>query len=451
MLTLAAAVLLAAAPSQAVPDKATPPPVLAAEKAPAPAATADAPLDFTPEAKLLFRVVACAGDAKLPETIDQKVLEAHCAKLTKRIELYQKTWVKEAEPFIQGLKPAGLPTTVVYPFGGGDLISALTTYPEAREITTMSLEHAGDPRRIHKLTSAQLKDSLAAVSSATSGLLVANDSKTENLQKVQRGDLPGQLSFFLIGLAAHGYEPVSLKYIKLNPDGSVRYLTQKELDALEGKNAQLLHKSWVSPDFSEAFDNIELTFVKKGEDPKTQARVHRHFAENLANDHFGKDEPLKKYLEARGRIVAMTKAASYLLWREDFSDIRDYLTSHMEFMVSDSTGVPPKYATKAGFVQDAYGVFQESFLAANEKINEDFRAVWKHHKPLAFRYGYIDKNFNNHMLVTRKPTADEAKALAEAKAKGDAEPGEKTAKAQEPKTPASKPSEKAPEKAAPKP
>ncbi len=392
MLTLAVAALLAAAPPPA-------------------AASADAPLDFTPEAKLLYRVVACEGETPLPENIDQKVLEAHCKELHRRADKYKSTWVKDAQPFLQALKPAGLPATVVYPFGGGDLISALTTYPDAKEITTMSLEHAGDPRRIHKVTGAQLKDSLALIRNVTSGLLVANDSKTENLQKVQRGELPGQLSFFLIGLAVHGYEPVSLRYLKLNADGSVRYLTQKDLDALEGKNAQLLHKDWVSPDFSEAFDNIELTFVKKGEDPKTEARVHRHFAENLSNDHFGKDEPLKKYLEARGRIVAMTKAASYLLWRDDFSVIRDYLLAHMEFMVSDSTGIPPKYATKAGFVQDAYGTFQESFLGANAKFNEDFRAVWKRHKPLAFRYGYIDKNFNNHMLVTRKPAPDEQKAL----------------------------------------
>lgn len=421
MLKLAALVLLAQAPA---PAKAPPPPVPAAVPAPAPttpAASDEAPLDFTPEAKLLFKVVACAGDATLPASIDQKVWEAHCKELNRRAGKYKDTWVKQAMPFLQNLKPEGLPTTVVYPFGGGDLISALTTYPNAKEITTMSLEHAGDPRRIHKVDSKQLADSLLAIRAATSGLLVANDSKTENLQKVQRGELPGQLSFFLIGLAVHGFEPVQLRYLKLNADGTPRYLTQKDLDALESKNAKLLHKDWVSPDFSEAFDNIEMVFVKQGEDPKAQARIHRHFAENLDNDHFGKDEPLKKHLEGKGRIVAMTKAASYLLWRDNFSTIRDYLLAHMEFMVSDSTGIPPEYAKKAGFVQDPYGRFQESFLGANAKINEDFRTLWKHHKDLDFRYGYIDKSYNYHMLITRKPTEDEAKKLAAGESLGGGE------------------------------
>src|SRR3954464_15865512 len=134
MLALVAAALLTA-------DAGTP----AAAPAPAPANVAagqhpQGGEDFTPEAKLLFRIVACQGDDPLPANIDAKVVEEHCKKLNARIEKYRKTWVDVAWPFIQKLKPEGLPKTVVYPFGGGDLISALTTYPELNEVTTMSLE-----------------------------------------------------------------------------------------------------------------------------------------------------------------------------------------------------------------------------------------------------------------------------------------------------------------------
>lgn len=358
-----------------------------------------APLDFTDEAKLLYRVVACGNDAPLPDGIDAKVVDAHCKELNKRIEKYRATWVKEASPFIQALKPAGLPTTVVYPFGGGDLISALTTYPEGKEFNTLSLEHAGDPRRIKGITSEKLKTSLALIRQTSAGLLTANDSKTSNLMAGQRGELPGQLCFFLIALAVHGYEPVSLRYVKPNTDGTLRYLTAEELATLEKKEATLLNKVWVAPDFSEAFDNLELVAVKKGTGEKI---THRHFAENLDDDHFGKDEGLKKYLDSRGTIVAMTKAASYLLWRDAFSTIRNFLLSHMVFMVSDSTGIPPKFATEAGFTQETYGKFAESFLGANPDYNRDFVKLWKDAKPLPFRYGYLDKNLSKHMLITKK-------------------------------------------------
>ncbi|MDP2269566.1 MAG: hypothetical protein Q8K32_02470 [Archangium sp.] len=368
-------------------------------QAPAPA------LDFTEEAKILYRVVACGNDAALPEGMDAKIVEDHCKELHRRADLYRATWIKEASPFIQSLKPAGLPTTVVYPFGGGDLISALTTYPEAKEITTMSLEHAGDPRRIKGITAKQLKASLALIRSTSSGLLTANDSKTANLMKGQRGEVPGQLAFFLIALAVHGYEPISLKYLKTNADGSIRYLAQTELDELQKKEAKLLNRVWVAPDFSEAFDNLELIAVKKGGDPVKDRIVHRHFAQNLDDDHFGKDEGMKNYLKARSPIVAMTKAASYLLWRDAFSTIRNYLLENMQFMVSDSTGIPPKFATKAGFSQETYGKFAESFLGASADYNADFVKLWKDAKPLAFRYGYLDKNLSKHMLITKKAAA----------------------------------------------
>ena len=379
--------------------------LLALAQAPASPPSA-VPLDLTAEARLLYRVVACGNDDPLPPGFDAKVVAAHCKEMQRRYAKYRATWIAEAEPFIQALKPPGLPRVVVYPFGGGDLISALTTYPEATEYTTMSLEHAGDPRRIQGLSSKQLEDSLWLLRATSSGLLVANDSKTENLMKVQRGELPGQLCFFLMGLAVHGYDVVRLRYVTLEPDGAVRALTAEDVAALEKKEAKLLHQSWVSPDFSAAFDNLELVFVKRGEDPATQARVHRHFAQNLDDRHFGQDAAMQAYLRARKPISAMTKAASYLLWRDDFKAIRGYLLEHMEFMVSDSTGIPPRYATRAGFVQDAYGRFAGSFLPASQGINDEFRALWKAPRKLGFRYGYLDQDLSMHMLITRRPAAD---------------------------------------------
>ena len=202
--------------------------------------------------------------------------------------------------------------------------------------------------------------------------------------------------------------------IDFNTDGTLRYLTKTELDALEAKEATLLKKEWVAPDFSEAFDNLELVFMKKGGTPATDARIHRHFAQNLDDEHFGKDAGMQAYLNSRGRIVAMTKAASYLLWRSKdrppaFETIRNYLLEHMDFMISDSTGIPPSFAAAAGFQQQAYGRFAESFLPANPKHNADFVKLWKKSKPLKFRYGYVDKNLSSHMLVTFKAPPDEKK------------------------------------------
>ncbi|HEY4239472.1 MAG TPA: hypothetical protein VGM88_06635 [Kofleriaceae bacterium] len=358
-------------------------------------------VDFIADAKLFYRVVACGGTDPLPPEIDAPTVEKHCAEMAKRYEHWNKTYAAPASEFFAKVRPAGLPTTVVYPFGGGDLGSALVTYPDAREITTISLEHAGDPRRLAKLDKRQLRAALSAYRDAIEGLLALHDSTSENMRKLEVGGIPGQLSFHITGMTAMGYEPVSLKYFTLNDDGTIHYLTQPEIDALAKKTAKKVKGGWVDTDFSEAFTNMELTFRKVG-DPKAPLVVHRHFAANLANKGF-KGSPLEKHLVAKGKIAAMTKAASYLLWSDNFTGIRDYLLANMVWMASDSTGILPHDAKKAGFVQTTYGKFEGPFLEETSVAQgESMVKMWadQPHRKIGFRYGYPDVNKNLHLMIT---------------------------------------------------
>lgn len=383
------------------------PPALADVPAPRPGESEGKGKDFIEEARLLSSVVTCPRDQAPPPDLDRPAIEAYCKRMRVSMEKYRKDYIEGASPYITEVRPKDVPKTLVYPFGGGDLLTALTTYPDAREITTLSLEHAGDPRRLKGLPARRLQVSLVELRSMAGGLLVYNDSKSVTLSAAQKSDLPGQLSMFLIALAEHGYRPVSLRFFKLAADGSIHYYDEAEIAALEKTKASRLRTSWDPPSFSEAFSNSEITFVPIDGPAGAPVRTHRHFAADLSDGALKSHPELLKHLEAKGRISAMTKAASYLLWRDDFSLIRDYLLEHMEAMISDSTGIPPKYASKAGFVQDTYGTFAASFLKASPEHNKAFRELWKKNpqRPLPFRYGYIDGARRFHMLVTRKPDA----------------------------------------------
>lgn len=360
------------------------------------------PADFLSDAKLFYRVVACGGTEPLPASIDAPTVEAHCREMAKRYQYYSEKYAAVARAFFAPLRPASTPTTVVYPFGGGDLGSALITFPDAREITTISLEHAGDPTRLAKLDKKQLRAALSAYRDAVAGLLSLHDSTSENMRKLERGGIPGQLSFHITGLAALGYEPVALSFITLDPDGNVHRLTAAEVDALAPKTAKKVKHGWVDTDFSEAFNNMELTFRKAG-DPSAPTIVHRHFAANLANKAF-KDSPLQKHLLAKGKFAAMTKAASYLIWADSFSDIRNTLLANMTWMASDSTGIPPRFAKKAGFTQTTYGTFTAPFLEeASTATGEEMAKLWSSQprRKLPFRYGYPDAEKHIHLMITQ--------------------------------------------------
>jgi len=372
--------------------------ILAAAASPA---SAEQPADFVADAKLFHRVVACGGTEPLPAGFDARLVEKHCAEMARRYERFRTKYITPAQAFFAELRPADVPTTVVYPFGGGDLAGALVTYPGAREITTISLEHAGDPTRLAKLTKSQLRTALAEFRAASAGLLTLNDSTSENMRKLERGGIPGQLSFHITGMTAHGYEPVSLKYFTLTDDGAIKYLTPSEIEALRPKKAKKKRASWVDTDFSVAFTNMELSFRKAG-DPKAPVIVHRHFAANLANNGFP-GSPLEKHLRAKGKVSAMTKAASYLIWNAYFSGIRDYLLSNMAWMASDSTGIPPRFARKAGFTQKTFGTFKGAFLEEADPVTSaQMVELWakQPRRKLPFRYGYPDAEKHVHLMIT---------------------------------------------------
>lgn len=359
-------------------------------------------VDYIADAKLFHRVVACGGSEPLPATVDAPTVDKHCAEMARRYASFREKYITPAQAFFATVRPTTTPATVVYPFGGGDLAGALTTYPDAREVTTVSLEHAGDPTRLATLNKAQLRNALAAYRAASAGLLSLNDSTSENMRKLERGGIPGQLSFHITGMTAHGYEPVSLKFFTLDPDGKIHYLTRTEVDGLAPKKAKKKKGGWVDTDFSEAFTNMELSFRKAGE-PNAPVIVHRHFAWNLANNGFT-GSALEKHLLGKGKISALTKAASYLLWNGGFSGIRDYLLANMVWMASDSTGIPPRFAKKAGFTQKTYGTFTGAFLEeADPSTSAAMVKMWasQPRRKLGFRYGYPDFEKHLHLMITQ--------------------------------------------------
>jgi hypothetical protein len=352
-------------------------------------AAAETPAEFIDDVRLVYQVVTCQPGA-VPAPLDAKVVGAYCQRMTPKFERFRSHWGVTARDFIASQRPAGLPAELVYPFGGGDLMMALTSFPEAAVVTTLSLELAGDPRRLKALSDAKALDqSLRALDEAATTTLLSNDSKSVNLSKIQRGEVPGQLSMHLMGLALHDLEPVSVRFFRVEPDGQLHYFTQKEIDALEATKATKLKESWKAPDFSPAFANVEVQFVPKGK-LDAPRRVHRHIGANLSDEGLATTPGLLAHLSSKGQVAAMTKAASYLLWNNAFTTMREWLVAHAVFMISDSTGVPPRYWTKQGCTVQTFGSFQKSFLGTWEGYQQELREAFANAKKLPMRFGYPD-------------------------------------------------------------
>lgn len=350
---------------------------------------------FTKQVQAAARVAACVGDdAWIPPNVDKKLVTQHCAGMKPLYDGYRKEWMDVAMPFLAKLRPQGMPSSLVYPFGGGDLLHALATYPDATEVTTISLEIAGDVRGIDKVDNGRLARELGVLRSHLGKLFLKAHSRTENLDIETRGAVPGEVGFTMAALYLHGFEPVTLRYFTFENDGTLHYLTDKEIEksTKTGRDGP--------------FANAEIRFHKAGD---KRVRILRHVAYDLSDGSLKKSPALLAYLDARGKKVStMTKAASHLLWDDQgFSVIRDWLMTHTDWMISDTTGVPPRIAKKYGFVQDLFGLYEwpEPFGTVNNADAKAFKDAFKASSsgPISFRYGYPDNKSHGHIVVTRKP------------------------------------------------
>ncbi len=341
--------------------------------------------DVTRHGSDLGRIAACNRDAPLPArfatSASLKTIDAHCKRMASLYTHHRGWWIAKVSRFISALRPSDAPTTVVYPFGGGDLSSALAVFPDATDITTISLEPAGDVHTIDSIDEPQLAADLKLIAYGIRRLYNAAHSATEVLHDATRATLPGTLVFALAGLALHEMDVVRMRYVKLGADGAVAYT-----HGVSG--------------------SIEIQFRRRG-DAAAPLRTYRHLHANLDDAHLGTSSPVLAHLRSKGTVSVMTKAASFLLWRDDFSQIRDYLLAHAAWMVSDATGIPPTLATKAGFEQLTYGSFAGPYFRRDPKnVTRDMTALWKKQplRELPFRFGYPDKEQQNHLLIMRRAT-----------------------------------------------
>ncbi len=370
--------------------------------------------DFGPQARAMFRVAACGGDDAIPERFSARAIAAHCKDMQGIYASYRKAWADEAQAFIAALRPKDLPPVVVYPFGGGDLSSALAVYPDATELTTISLEAAGDVRVMDTIKSAKLDQDVDSIGNEIHRLYYAAHSTTKSLQAASHSELPGTIMFALAGLTVHGMEPVELRYFDIEPDGSLTYLTNAQLEdratelaakKLAGSPPKKITHYWYEQ--VSAFANVEIKFRPRGE-PGSALRTYRHIVANLDDSHMAADDRVLRHLRRKGKVSVMTKAASFLLWYDDFANVREYLLHNTAWMISDASGIPPSYAEPAGFEQITYGEFTGPYFVIDDKnTRAELVKLWKSqpHRDLPFRFGYPDNAKHNHLMITRPKTS----------------------------------------------
>lgn len=276
----------------------------------------------------------------------------------KRIN-HQRDWAPDnLDPLI------GKPDTLLYPFGGPDLLYAVTMFPRAATYVLLGLEPAGGLPDLENRDPGEVTAALGRLGATMNaqlryGYFVTKDMRSD----LTGGPLPGVTPVFLADLAL--------------------------LDATV---------SGVQPITAAGRPGVEIRFRL----PEGRERRAIYVAGDLSNAGF--DAGYQNWLSSHRGGVAYFKAASYLMHQPGFSGIRDWVLGNCRAVVQDDSGIPFRHFDTGAWKLNLYGVYQQPIALFAEHVQPDLRAAYAAGgaPPLPFGTGYHIRGREANLLVATR-------------------------------------------------
>lgn len=275
---------------------------------------------------------------------------------------------------------------LVYPFGGPDLLTALTFFPDAKSYILVGLEAPGRLPLPEEFSGDALADDLGMLRSsfasmASSGYFV----RTQIDRGVTESEFDGVLPILLICLVRSGQLPLAVDYV--------------------GFDRETLEIQPLPSSQSEA-SAVRILFRPRG-DALAGTRAVYYFAQDLSNRGLLSDDPFAELLRRQEALNVYMKAAEYLLHTSDFLQFRKILLGEATSILQDDSGIPIRHFTSDRWDLHYYGRYLDVLAAYKPFFQEDLAAAFaKKAEPLPFRIGYGAATDGGGMILAVRKTDD---------------------------------------------
>lgn len=301
-----------------------------------------------------------------------------------------KTWgQKEFAPLCEQT------ATVFYPFGGADILHSSLFFPCGQNTIMIGLEPPGTVADLGKLSEPARRRYLGAVRQSLFSIIEFSFFRTLAMRDDFANVLDGVAPVLVVFLARLDYELLAFREIRVVSDGKT--VTRTAYESLKKENPNLT-----------AVPGVQIFYRTKAEGP-----VHSvaYFSTDISNQGL-QETPyfLPAIKEALGTpTISYLKAASYLMHRDSFSDIRDFILDESEFLLGDSSGIPIKYMKDGRWDLTYYGQYDRPIKLFSVRHQEDFKADFRKKendiRPLPIGIGYNYIKGTSHMVLGTKKEA----------------------------------------------
>jgi hypothetical protein len=265
---------------------------------------------------------------------------------------------------------------VFYPFSGPDVLYADTLFPDSKYLLMAGLEPVGTVPDLARLKDeGRLGPYLAQVKTSLFTILAASFFKTKDMKTDFNNQLvDGLMPAMVVFLARQGCTIDSIQYVSLDHDGT-------------------LHTGGHS--------GVQLTYFKGD---RGNLRVLLYFQTDLGNDGLKGNPGYVRLMQRLGPGITYLKAASYLLYENYFSTIRDGILDNSIGVVEDDSGIPFHDFNPAQWDVVPYGNYTGPIPLFKEHYQQDLTAFYAKtpHQPLTFGSGYKFVASVSSLLVAKK-------------------------------------------------
>jgi hypothetical protein len=300
----------------------------------------------------------------------QKTLDGRWSYLS-RIRLNaMRTWGGSA---LSGLRDKT--GTVFYPFSGPDALYVDTLFPDSKILLMAGLEPVGTIPDLAKIQKeGKLGPYLSGVQTSLYTILAASFFKTKDMKNDFNNEVvDGLMPAIIVFLARQGYHIDDIQYVALDHDGSLHPHGQ-------GSGAP----------------GVQITYGG--------GRTLLYFQANLSNDGQSENPGFIRLMHRLAPGVTYLKAASYLLYEDYFSTIREAILQDSVGVVEDDSGIPFKDFKSTEWEVIPYGDYTGPINLFKDKYQSDLNTFYKKtsHDQLAFGSGYKFAASVSSLLVAKK-------------------------------------------------
>ncbi len=320
-----------------------------------------------------------SDDSPLMPMTKDRGWQQHAGALDKAFAAIEKSqltpigeWVKEN---LKSPQPA-----VFYMFSGPDFLYANAFFPDATTYVLSGLEPVGEIPDLLKAHYRGAVPGLGHLQNSMRTLLSISFFITKEMREnLGESGLRGTLPILYVFLARSGKQIRDVTLVNIDEQGELRPETGRKIKS--------------------AAHGVKIVFTSADKHERTLY----YFTTDLSNGAV-KNSGFLKFCEKLGNADSFVKSASYLMHKNNFSQIREFLLERSAAILQDDSGIPLRYFDAQKWTLHPFGRYLGPIEIFPEGHQDKIRELFKKESPgkLNFGFGYRWRPGESNLLLAVK-------------------------------------------------